>query len=330
MFSRNILFKHFSPEIFLKTTRKFFYKNNILSLMYHEVLSDEVEIDAWTVVKESEFIKQMKYLKDHFEIISLNDAIQISQTNTKFIRNYVIITFDDGYLGNRETVFPIINDMNIPITIFVSTEAVIEKKYYWYDKIIRHVCTLDYAEINLKKYDLGTYVIDSEKSSANRWGQIEMLLEALKILAPKTRSDAVEDILLSNKMKNSNNNVLSSMSVEDIMDMSKCSLITFGAHSHCHNLLPQLDTQALIDSVVTSKNLLQNWTNKKIEHFAYPNGTYDKRTIEIIMASGFKSSQTVKSGLWKRQGSLFEIPRISVGRYDSFGFFKAKVSGVLI
>jgi hypothetical protein len=43
---------------------------------------------------------------------------------------------------------------------------------------------------------------------------------------------------------------------------------------------------------------------------------------------GFVSSHATTPGFWRRADSVYAIPRVSVGRFDSLGSFKARVSGL--
>ena len=324
MISRNTLYKYFAPEIFLKYMRAYRYRNNILSLMYHEVLDDDDDINAWTVVKRSQFIEQMKYLKKNFELVSLDDAVEIASSNKDYRNKYAVITFDDGYKGNKEVVFPVVKEMGIPISIFVATEAIVENKVYWYDKIIVALNNYKSLTVDLKKYNLKKYQVDSNVPDT-KWCQIQDVLEALKTLPIKTRKNAVSEIIDKYPYDTKTNNKLAPLSITDIEEMSMSPFVIFGAHSHCHNILTQLEYNQTLLSIEESKKYLEKWTNKPVNHFAYPNGNYDAKTIQALKETEFVSSQTVNTDLWGKSQSLFEIPRVSVGRFDSLAYFKAKV-----
>ena len=64
------------------------------------------------------FYKQMQYLANNFNIISLSDLPnymnKIKTSNSKS----VIITFDDGYEDNYIYAYPILRKLNIKATIF--------------------------------------------------------------------------------------------------------------------------------------------------------------------------------------------------------------------
>ena len=297
--------------------------------MYHEVLDDSAPINAWTVVKKSHFIRQMEYLQSNFRIVSLDEAFQsIYLQSIQTDKNIAVITFDDGYSGNRKVVFPIIESMGVPVTIFVSTGTVQNHILNWYDSLITALQHDGQIQINLERFNLGTYNISSHHTSEGRWIEIEEVLAALKKLTPDTREEAVRHIL--EKFDTCQITPVAPLSISEIREMSKSPFVTFGAHSHCHNRLIQLDKEKIKVSIERSKSLLEEWTDKPMRHFAYPNGDYNQDVISCLKEAGFDSGLTTLSCLWRDDDSPFTIPRIGIGRYDSFESFKAKVSGILL
>jgi peptidoglycan/xylan/chitin deacetylase (PgdA/CDA1 family) len=298
----------------------------ILVLMYHEVAEDRDSIEAWTVVRKSDFIRQMEYLAANFEVVSLRDALcgKVGRTD----KPLAVITFDDGYAGNRRTMLPVAEAMSLPVSIFVATGAVASGGLYWYDRIINVAQGRGPVKLDLSGHALGSYAIN-RTSGAGNWTEINKVLRALKTLEPAQRAEAVETVMqaLGGAPERARYE-LEYLTAEEIREMAGSSLVTFGAHSHCHSLLPQLDAEEMLESVLTSRRLLEEWTGGKVEYFAYPSGAYDARAIEILKDNGFRCGLTTKSKPWERE-SFFEIPRVGVGRYDSLDLFKIKVSNAL-
>jgi peptidoglycan/xylan/chitin deacetylase (PgdA/CDA1 family) len=72
-------------------------------------------------------------LSRKYKIIDLNDFIEAckKKDNTKIPKKALIITFDDGYIGNHE-MLPVIRKYSIPITVFVCTSIVNTNRHYWF------------------------------------------------------------------------------------------------------------------------------------------------------------------------------------------------------
>jgi peptidoglycan/xylan/chitin deacetylase (PgdA/CDA1 family) len=299
--------------------------------MYHEIAEDNDDIEAWTVVKKSDFIRQMEYLTKYFNIISLQDALkQINNPlNNGYDKPSVVVTFDDGYAGNYRVLLPIVKSMNIPVTVFVATKHIQDQSLYWYDRLINALQGCNPIELNLSHLSLGNYRIHYCRGPEN-WREIERLLSDLKTLNPDSRENAVEGILKSLNSKQKVNTYTNSiLSIHELRELSKCPLITIGAHSHCHNILTQLSDDEIKKSIKTSKQLLETWIGRPVQYFAYPNGNYNDDVVNIFKKADFECSLTTVAKPWDDSESFFTIPRIGIGRYDSLDYFRVKVSGMI-
>jgi peptidoglycan/xylan/chitin deacetylase (PgdA/CDA1 family) len=326
---KNAVYRAASWEPILKARRNIKLRDSIIVLMYHEVAEDDHDIESWTVVKKSDFVKQMEYIHNVFQVVSLDEALQQIERGQAIHKPTAVITFDDGYAGNKEIVLPLAKSMKIPLTIFVSTRAVQEQIVYWYDRLI-HALQGDKAiDVDLKHISLNRYFINRSKGSKN-WAEIERLLRDLKTLGPSFRERVVADIIADLRgSTESGSYTMTPLTLSDLYELAGCPLITIGAHSHCHNILTQLSNEEITKSVQTSKALLELWINRPVRYFSYPNGNYNDVVVNSLKVSGFKGSLTTVSRPWKRGESYFTIPRIGIGRYDSLDLFKVKISGGL-
>ncbi|HEX4132356.1 MAG TPA: polysaccharide deacetylase family protein [Pirellulales bacterium] len=101
----------------------------IVVLFYHRV-ADDVSND-WTCPNRT-FARQMCWLRERFDMISLAEA-QARLRSGHNIMPAVSITFDDGYAANCEHALPLLVDMGIPCTYFVSTRFVLEGSPFPHD-----------------------------------------------------------------------------------------------------------------------------------------------------------------------------------------------------
>ncbi len=318
----------FTPEPLLGGYRSLRLQGRVVSLMYHEVLPDATPVEAWTVVRESDFRRQVCYLHDHFEILTLDQAIAGIASGRDRRDPVAVITFDDGYWGNRHVVWPVVDELKIPITVFVATAAVQDQAPYWYDRVIAAFPADRSVLLDLSDLGLNHYRIDRLEAGERRWTGIQRLLTDCKQLVPERRMAVIEQLIQRTGLKTPGAGPLRSMSIDDIRTMAASDQVCFGAHSHCHSILTQLGREDVRQSVLRSKTLLESWTGKPVRHFAYPNGDFNATVTDVLRECGLVSSQTTVSGYWGSEHSLYAIPRISVGRYDHFGWFRARVSGL--
>ena len=92
---------------------------SIRILMYHRVC-DERDYDQ-LIVSPQRFEQQMIYLKDNYDVISMDDALDIID-GEEISFNRIVLTFDDGYLDNLINALPILEKYNLPVCLFITTD----------------------------------------------------------------------------------------------------------------------------------------------------------------------------------------------------------------
>ncbi len=113
--------------------------------MYHEV-AEENQIDqiarkigsSW-ITQKSEFIKQIDYLsRNGYTSLTLDELIDV--ITCKLDMNSVpskpvVITFDDGFAGNYEYGFPILQEYGMTATFFITVNEIGKKLMLTWDQI---------------------------------------------------------------------------------------------------------------------------------------------------------------------------------------------------
>lgn len=296
-------------------------------LMYHELAEDRDDIDAWTVVRKSDFLRQVDYLRQHYEIGTLDDVLQRLQSGARFARPPAVLTFDDGAAGNHDVLLPIVEALALPVTIFVATGQVLDQRLYWFDRLINALQGTRRHVLELTAHGLGRYLIN-ERKGAGKWVEIQRLLTDLKALAPDRREDATDRVVAGIAQDGpAHGYQIRALRVAQVTALAASRWVTIGAHSHCHNLLTQLSDVAAEASVRRSRELLRDWTGRAVDHFAYPSGAYSAALMRTIERLGFASAVTTEETLWGAQHPRYCIPRIGIGRFDSLESFKVQLLG---
>ncbi len=101
----------------------------VMVLAYHRVADDRAT--DWTQSNRS-FEKQMRWLKRHFEMVSLAEAQRRIRAGHNS-RPTVSVTFDDGYAANCDFAIPFLLAENIPCTYFVTSSVVIDGGTFIHD-----------------------------------------------------------------------------------------------------------------------------------------------------------------------------------------------------
>ncbi|MEZ5562978.1 MAG: polysaccharide deacetylase family protein [Gammaproteobacteria bacterium] len=296
-------------------------------LMYHEVLPDELDIPSWLVVREARFRRQMRYLKRHFRVLSLDAALDYMATaasQVKARRPPAVITFDDGYAGNFSCALPILQELRLPFTVYVSTAMLAEGGRFWHDRIIAALITAGRGRLSIETSAGTLEYSGSARLDARRWAGIERILTRLKDLAPAEREAIADRLDPDVKIP-----ALRMMTPAELHELSASPLVTIGNHTHAHELLDQLDNDSAAATILQAQTLLEEWTGRRPVHFAYPNGNYVGETAALVERLGMSTAVTGRSRPWLETDALFEIPRIGIGRFDNLNLFRARMCGLL-
>ena len=310
------------------------HRAEVLCLMYHGVCPDTEDVSAWTLVRESSFREQMRFLRDEFDCLSIDEVLDRDADTA--VRPAAVVTFDDGYANNLEVALPILTELGIPAIVYVTTRNVVERRLFWHDKILMaahrsEVCRVDLTGI---AEPLGDYSIDG---TDERWYEgVAAIWEDVKRAGPDARDAIVDQIIERFAGADGANpfhievegNVFTPLTSEQIRRLADEPLVTIGSHSHCHNLLDRIPLAEAEQSIRKSKEILQDLTGQQIRHFSYPNGDYNGALVSVLKRAGFVSAVTTRPGFFKTASNRYEINRYGVGAWTTLPFLKARLTGV--
>jgi peptidoglycan/xylan/chitin deacetylase (PgdA/CDA1 family) len=297
--------------------------NPVTLLTYHTLGADDEDFDAWTVLKRGGFLAQVEQLRRDYDIVSLDDAL----THTEAARPRVVLTFDDGHTGWHEHLLPIVEREALPVTLYVATGHVQSGVPYWFDAVVNAVQTAQPLTLDAGAAGLGTITLNAERGAAN-WLRISALLEAMKAMAPAPRDALAERLVAATAgQRRPRFAALAPLAAAQVRDLARSRWVTIGSHSHGHQLLDRIGLDAARDSIAQSMALLAEWTGRPVTHFAYPNGNYNAALAAALPALGVASAVTTRKGLWRRDGSRYELPRVGVGRFDDAARLRLNLLG---
>jgi peptidoglycan/xylan/chitin deacetylase (PgdA/CDA1 family) len=81
---------------------------------YHHVFDDE----------RKDFERQLKYLSNYGDFISMNDAYTMLQQEKSLDGRYFCVSFDDGYRCLYDNMLPIAKSLNVPVIIYLPTDFI--------------------------------------------------------------------------------------------------------------------------------------------------------------------------------------------------------------
>lgn len=293
-------------------------------LTYHTLGADDEDFDAWTVLKRGDFERQVALLRRDYDVVALDEALAPAASNA---RPRAVLTFDDGHSGWFEHLLPIVEREALPVTLYVATGHVQGATAYWFDAVVNALQTVEPLTLDTGAAGLGRITLNRERGEAN-WLRLSALLEAMKALnAPVREALAKKLVTAAAGQRQPRFQRLMPLSVDQVRSLAASRWVTLGSHSHGHELLDEIALDAARDSIARSIALLQEWTGRRIEHFAYPNGNHNAALAAVLPGLGLKSAVTTKKGLWRRGASPYALPRVAVGRFDDDARWRLNLLG---
>jgi CelD/BcsL family acetyltransferase involved in cellulose biosynthesis/peptidoglycan/xylan/chitin deacetylase (PgdA/CDA1 family) len=276
-------------------------------LIYHRVNNNNDPF--FPSIPVEAFERQVRYLAKNFDIVSLEDLLNMS-TERRREGNAIAITFDDGYRDNHSDAFPILRQFSIPAAVFLTADCVDRGDAPWFDKVSLAVkktqqLYLDCHFATAKRYSL--------RSSSEKLTALNEILAGLRSLQDTRRLKEIER--MKEKLKMEDNGELSDLMLtwEHIREMQR-SDISFGSHTLTHPVLSKLSAERAEEEIYQSKKIIEERLGTPVNLFAYPFGKRHDFTAEtkmMIKAAGYCCALTTIFGTnrinqdpfeWKRGG----------------------------
>lgn len=284
----------------------------VLTLLYHRINNLEYDKNLLAVTPEN-FYKQMSFLKKNYPIV------RFEQDWNDLENDAVCITFDDGYMDNFINALPILQDLDIPATIFVATANINTHEEFWWDELERLV--LDEQRTYQKEFVLADDVF------ACRWPtetfrQREELYDTLHWLMynkidVNKRMNWIRQLREWSQTGAEGRRQNFGLQADELdIDFS---LLTIGAHTVNHPSLKNLSYQDQHFEISQSIRCLESLLARKIDVFSYPFGSkedFDKTTIEICKKEQIRKAAANVPGIWNSQYDEYQIPRNIVRNWN--------------
>lgn len=292
-------------------------------LCYHTLSADAGGPDAWTALRVADFRAQVAILREHYDIVPLEAALDGGPGRAG--RPRAVITFDDGEAGLHRHLLPMLPEIGVPVTVYVATGQIETGRPYWFDRVMGALaegpCIIDLAGEGLGRWSLPA------APGAARWAVLGGLLEALKRVDPDRR-EALADRIAAAHPPPPGRPPLGPMTRGELSALAADPRVTIGAHSHCHNLLDQIPLAQAEASMERSRRLLREWTGQEVAHFAWPNGNHTAALRGAAARLGFRSAAALDNRLWRAGADRFALPRLAIGRYDAARRFRLRLAAV--
>jgi peptidoglycan/xylan/chitin deacetylase (PgdA/CDA1 family) len=272
------------------------------------------------------FSAQLEYIARYHPVWTPDQHLASIKANQVSANCPVVVTIDDGYADFAEVAQPLLDKHGVPAILFVVTDFVSGKMWFWWDQL----------RFALYAADAGSYLLASGSTDyefelngkASRdlaWSDIATDFSRRKPADIQEQLDAVVR-QLGVDLPVAAPDEYSALSWEQLQQAVSSNII-LGAHTRTHPALSRVDDRTVAEEIDASRQEIIAQTGSCSSVFCYPHGQkedYSVTTISIVDKLGFDGAYVAFEGGGMSQ-SVFELERYSV--HDDWVDFRWKLCG---
>ena len=309
----------------------------LLVLMYHRILPDD---DARAQMEEpgmkvtpSTFRMHLETIRQYFDTVHLSEWIRRRLSGEDMPKRACAITFDDGWADNYEFAFPIIAEMKIPATIYLVSDMIGTDRIFWPERLARtltciaekHAGQWSHPALEWLKQTQTSYRFTTVAPSPEQLSELIASAKALPDDEIHSRLDNIErELKLEKGVRKP-----SLLSWSQVTEMVSSGLVEIGSHT-CNHIRLDAKTPAdvLEREIVSSKQAIEQHTNRPVSSFCFPNGDYCSDALELVR-NHYVSAVSTTSGWNSAESDQYLLKRVGLHEdvaHDRTAFL-ARISG---
>lgn len=314
-----------------------------LILLYHRVA--EIAPDPFKLcVTPQHFAEHLQVLKRCAYPVTLQQLTQAVQEG-KSVDRWVAITFDDGYADNLHHAKPLLEQYQIPATIFVATGHLNHEREFWWDELERVflqpgtlpatlklniddqvyewdlAATSSYCEADYKRDRDWSWYVAEGADPTPRHQIYRSLYQQIRLRSVAERQRILNQLLDWAGIDSAGRSTHRTLSIPEVCALEG-SVVEVGAHTVNHPFLSNLSEVNQRDELQYSKAALEAILKRSVNSFAYPHGDYTPETVAIADAVGFTAACSTRCDRVRSKVDKFQLPRIEVQNWDRQAFTK--------
>jgi peptidoglycan/xylan/chitin deacetylase (PgdA/CDA1 family) len=270
-------------------------------LMFHGLtdrVHDGLENCQYKHLNVHRFESLVAHLAADYDVLSMDEMVECLQSGAPLPPFPAVLTFDDGFASNYDLAYPILQHYGLPAIIYLATQFVNEKTPIWVDRVdyVMHRTARSRSDLVAFKDRLKTRPHAEILAAVN---QLEV--ETGYQLGRADRADLPT--------------IYRPLNWEQVREMSRGGLISFGSHTHAHVILGRAAPDVIRNELAQSRACIERETGRTCRHFCYPNGAagdFSEASEQILRESGFCSSITTLGGLNSLPASPFLLRRLGM------------------
>lgn len=292
----------------------------VVVLIYHRVtgLAHDPQLLA---VSPALFRQQLEILKTYPILRFEDDWSEVREPS-------IVITFDDGYADNFHEALPILVDMEVPATFFVTAGAIGSQREFWWDELERLILAPS-ALPDWFRLDGGGISKPTEWATRTPNDRMKLYADMHSMITKSNDVNLCGRIIRElhhwSELGEKGRNTHRPMDRLELEALAQNTLATIGAHGMTHLPFSRLSPPRQQEEIVSSKRLLETWLGRDISVFSYPFGSkrdYTPTSVQLVREAGYTKAAANFPGQWRRSSDPLQVPRQLVRNWAGEEFAK--------
>ncbi|MBV8206225.1 MAG: polysaccharide deacetylase family protein [Acidobacteria bacterium] len=269
---------------------------SVLVLTHHRIgdASGEPFDRAVFSASAEEFEAQLKYVKRHFKVLALEELEEILDSPATLRHPAALITFDDGYIDNYTTAFPILRSLGVPATFFLVTTYVGSSTVPWWDEVAYSIRHSSKPKLRLR------YPAEYSASlNGNREAVIHAVLRHYKLPGNQDQNRFLQELEEATGVNRPAAVPQRFLSWDEAREM-RAHGMSIGSHTYTHPLLAQLPAEKQLFELEASRRETEARLGAAVTALAYPVGkptAFTAQTEECARQAGYRSAFAFDGGV---------------------------------
>lgn len=288
----------------------------VVILIYHRVTTLASDPQLLAVTPDN-FRAQMRHLKERYPLV------RFEEDWSRLRRPAVVVTFDDGYADNALEALPILEEVGVPATFFVSTGTLGSRREFWWDELERVIQGAGTFPATFALEDAQVGRSWPTASATERQALYDDMHRLLMAADAGAREHWLSQLRSWAGLPAEGRGGHRPMTVDELRRLAASSWVTIGAHTVSHSALAALEVDAQREEVLTSKSELEAALGREVTVFSYPYGkrsSYTRDSVRICREAGFLKAAANFPGQAHRWSDPFQLPRQLVRNWDAQRF----------
>jgi len=280
-------------------------------LMYHGVIAKRVGPAAFgsLFLSTDDFARQMRHLKRHYDVVDLQDTARRIASRAPVPARAVAITFDDGYRNNITEALPVLAALQLPATVFVTTDLAGGDRLLWFDAL---------------------RIVAAERETAASERHWADTFAAIRALPPDAQARSI-DALGEQSARGGwarRHPEFALAGWNEWRDAVSRTRLRIGSHTTTHGDLRSMTEQERDDDLRRAKQRIEAELARECAAIAYPYGAWNEDVARSARTAGYSAGVTTDEGLNGLGSDALALRRTMIGDKGDVALFTARVSGL--